>query len=252
MKQGDKLWTRDELILVIYLYCQLPFGKLDQNTPAVKQLAELLGRTPGAVSFKLNNFASFDPSLQERGIQGARNASKLDRVIWNEFFENIEKNVSETSQVFQKLFPTSVTATDDESYTIKEGEEAERLIKVRTNQGFFRRMILASYNSRCCITGIELPELLIASHIVTWKSDSANRLNPRNGICINALHDKAFEAGLITITPDYLVKVSNKIKQSSTAVSSYFIKYDSQPMVLPGKFWPDPGLLQLHNARFQQ
>jgi len=88
MKTGQKLWTREELILAVNLYCKLPFGKLHMLNPDVKSLAKLIGRTPGSMAFKLVNFASLDPSLAARGIKGAANASKLDAAIWNEFFNN--------------------------------------------------------------------------------------------------------------------------------------------------------------------
>ena len=70
MKEGQKLWTREELILAINLYCKLPFGRLHRNNPAVIHLASLIGRTPSSVAYKLVNFASLDPSLQARGIKG--------------------------------------------------------------------------------------------------------------------------------------------------------------------------------------
>ena len=88
MKKGQKLWTRDELILAINLYCKLPFGKLHSNNPEVINLAKLIGRTPGSVAYKLVNFASLDPSLRERGIKGAYNVSNLDKKIWVEFYNN--------------------------------------------------------------------------------------------------------------------------------------------------------------------
>lgn len=88
MKQGQKLWSREELILAINLYCKLPFGRLHNSNPQVIRLAELIGRTPSSVAYKLVNFASLDPSLKKRGIKGASNASKLDKVIWEEFYNN--------------------------------------------------------------------------------------------------------------------------------------------------------------------
>ena len=79
----SKLWTREELIVAINLYCKLPFGRLHKGNPEVIKLANLLGRTPSSVAWKLVNFASFDPSLKARGIKGASNVSNLDRQIWN-------------------------------------------------------------------------------------------------------------------------------------------------------------------------
>src|SRR5690606_36917730 len=86
---------------------------------------------------------------------------------------------------------------------IPEGKEKERLVRTRVNRGFFRKTILASYNNTCCITGLKMPEMLVAGHIIPWAEDEQNRMNPRNGLCINALHDKAFEVGLLSITPKY-------------------------------------------------
>ncbi|MEO6070275.1 MAG: hypothetical protein ABIN57_03905, partial [Chitinophagaceae bacterium] len=88
MKTGQKLWTREELILAINLYCKLPFGRLHRNNPKVIHLANLIGRTENSVAFKLVNFASLDPSLHARGIKGASNTSNLDKEIWNEFYNN--------------------------------------------------------------------------------------------------------------------------------------------------------------------
>ena len=65
-----KLWSRDELILTLNLYLKLPFGKLHSGTPEIIHLANLMGRTAGAM--RLNNFASVDPYHQRRGIVGLR------------------------------------------------------------------------------------------------------------------------------------------------------------------------------------
>ena len=80
-----------------------------------------------------------------------------------------------------------------------DGKEKERIIKTRVNQSLFRKVVLATYNNKCCITGLAQPELLIASHIIPWSVNEKERLNPSNGICLNALHDKAFDSGLIAI-----------------------------------------------------
>jgi putative restriction endonuclease len=115
-------------------------------------------------------------------------------------------------------------------------------------------MILASYNNTCCITGIQQPEFLIAGHIRPWGIDEKNRINPRNGIAINALHDKAFETGLITITPEYKIKVSSILKkQKSMAVENYFLKYENKDIILPSRFLPDKEFLKYHyEERFQK
>lgn len=257
MKAGQKLWTKEELILVINLYCKLPFGKLDQRNPEVISLSKLIGRTAGSVAFKLVNFASFDPSLKARGIKGASNASKLDKKIWDEFFSGEGYVSYESEKLLASLKHTSVEKLNDisEDELPKEGKTREQVVRVRVNQSLFRKLILTSYNSTCCITGIQQVELLVASHIRPWSLDKENRLNAQNGIAINALHDKAFENGLITITTEYKVKVSSiLLKQNkSDSITEYFVKYNNKEILLPSRSLPDKEFLKYHNEnRFKK
>jgi putative restriction endonuclease len=251
MKEGQKLWTRDELILAINLYCKLPFGRIHARNPEVINLANLIGRTPGSVSYKLVNFASLDPSLMARGIKGATNASNLDKEIWKEFFNHWDELPFESERLRAKIEKTTVEKLFQipENELPKEGKTREQVIKARVNQSFFRSSILASYNNTCCITGIQQTELLIAGHIKPWSLDEKNRLNPQNGIAMNALHDKAFESGLITISSDYKMLVSPVLlkEKKSTWIEEYFLRYDNKEIILPTKFLPDIEFLQYHN-----
>jgi len=255
MKNGQKLWIREELILAINLYCKLPFGRLHKSNPQVVRLAELIGRTPSSVAYKLVNFASLDPSLKKRGIKGASNASKLDKVIWDEFYNNWDELPYESEKLLAQYENKTVEELNDIHITdIPKGKTREQTVKVRVNQAFFRSSILASYNSTCCITGIKQSELLIAGHIKPWSLDKENRLNPSNGIAINALHDKAFENGLITITPEFRIKVSQiLLKQKKTdSLEKYFFQYENKEIILPTRFLPDVNFLKFHNEnRFQ-
>lgn len=255
MKKGQRLWTRDELILAINLYCKLPFGRLHRLNPQVIHLSNLIERTPSSVAYKLVNFASLDPSLQARGIKGASNTSKLDKEIWTEFYNNWEELSYNSEELLAKVENTSfeeLIGIDEKD--IPTGEMKETLIKVRVNQSFFRSSILASYNNTCCITGINQAELLIAGHIKPWSLDVKNRLNPRNGLAINSLHDKAFENGLLTITQDYKVKISPVLlkQKKSEALEKYFFQYENKEIILPSRFLPDIEFLKYHNkSRFQ-
>ncbi|CAN0603520.1 unnamed protein product, partial [Ectocarpus sp. 12 AP-2014] len=206
----------------------LPFGRLHRLNPDVINLANLIGRTPSSMAYKLVNFASLDSSLQARGIKGASNVSKLDKIICNEYYENLENLPFESEKLRAKMENTSIESLHSlvENELPKEGKIRETVVKARVNQSFFRTSILASYDNTCCITGIKQPELLIAGHIKPWSQDEKNRLNPRNGIAINALHDKAFENGLLTITPDFKIKISKKLLKSKTtkSIEEYFFK----------------------------
>lgn len=251
MKKSQSLWTREELILAINLYCKLPFGRIHGKNPEIIKLAALINRTPGAVSYKLVNFASLDPSLKARGIKGAQNTSKLDKNIWEEFFENWDELAFQSEFLRARIESKDIEEIhqSEESFYFKVGKEKEQLVKIRVNQNFFRSALLASYNNTCCITRINKPELLIASHIIPWSSDVKNRLNPRNGLLLNGLHDRAFENGLITISTDYRVLVSSELKskKDSAYLHDYFIKYENIEIILPDRFLPDKEFLKYHN-----
>ena len=120
------------------------------------------------------------------------------------------------------------------------------VVKARVNQSFFRQIILASYDNKCCITGISVPELLVAGHIIPWSIDKKNRMNPCNGLCLNALHDIAFDKGLITITIDYRIKISKALKQQS-GPELLFIPYDNKKIALPQRFTPSKEFIEYHN-----
>jgi putative restriction endonuclease len=65
---------------------------------------------------------------------------------------------------------------------------------------------------------------------------------------MNALHDKAFETGMLTITPDYIVNVSSELlKSKDPEMDQYFAKYHGKEIILPSRFLPDPELLRYHN-----
>jgi putative restriction endonuclease len=248
-----RLWTRDELIIAFNLYCKIPFGSIDETKPVVIALANVLGRTPGALSWKLANFARLDPSLKARGVKGATHGSKGEEEVREEFNNNWDSLAFESERLLAQLTNQSVEELNelDENELPKEGKERERVVKVRVNQRFFRSTVLASYESRCCITGLAIPGLLSASHIAPWAKDPNNRMNPRNGLCLSVLHHAAFDNGLITITPDFLVRVSSNVKKSKNdeAGHAFFSRYDNQPVRMPRRFLPDPVLLTWHNKR---
>lgn len=252
MKEGQKLWTRDELILAVNLYCKLPFGKMHKGNALIIEFASLIGRTPSSVALKLGNFASFDPTLKARGIKGAANASKLDKEIWDEFYQNWDSTLIQSETLLATKSNSTIEKINhiDLTNLPTDGIEKERLVKTRVNQSIFRNIVLATYNNRCCITGMENTELLIASHIVPWSKDDKNRLNPMNGLCLNALHDKAFDCGLLAVRPeDYTIVLSSKLnkrKHVNSVFENNFLVFENKQIILPDKFLPSPEFLDYH------
>jgi putative restriction endonuclease len=252
MKEGQKLWTRDELILAINLYSKITFGQMHQNNPLIKDLANTIGRTPGSIAYKLVNFVSLDPRLRQKGMV---NASKLDHEVWHEYMDHWDDVYIESENLLAAKKHTTIEKLYNinlEEYQEVEGKEVQRNVKVRVNHYLFREVVLTNFDNKCCITGIGMLELIVASHIAPWSEDRKNRLSAKNGLALNVLHDKAFDKHLITVTEDLKIKVSPKFYKHKELVSikQNFIDYDEKSLMEPKKFYPDIEFLKIHNEKF--
>jgi len=244
MKLNQKLWTREEVLIAINLYHQLTFGQLHSRNKLIIKIAEKIGRTSSSLALKLVNLANLDDSLPRKGMS---NYSKLDKEIWNEFYLMPEKTVFESEMLINQIIPEKKEFDLDE---IKDKKtQSERSVIVRVNQSFFRKSILASYENKCCISGLNIDSMLIASHIIPWNKDELNRLNPSNGLCLNSLYDKAFDKGLITINSNYEIIISKHIfnLKETEYINNTFIKLHKTKMELPRKFLPKKEFLEYHN-----
>ncbi len=248
-----KSWTADEVKMAIVLYCKLPFGQLHSRNPEVMALAQLLGRSAGSVAMKLCNLASLDPAITTSGRKGLDGASALDREVWAQFAANWDALATEAEwllrdkQAAQGIAEVADVEPAPDVPPDYSAETRRVLTEQRIKQNFFRKAVLVSYDHRCCITGIAEPKLLVASHIVPWAADPANRLNPANGLCLSALHDRAFDQGLLTLDADYRVLLSRQLlEHADAATREAFGALDGQPIRLPERFRPDPVLLDWH------
>ena len=205
------------MILVLGLYLRLPFGKFHQGTPEVIRMANLIGRTPSAVAMRLSNYASLDPMLQARGVIGLPGGADKCRSYWEEFFNDKETLIFECAKIQSQYEHESLESKyRDILQDIPEsivGSTREQIVKVRVNQSFFRQIVLANYDYKCALSGIDIRELLVASHVVPWRDSVEDRLNPKNGICLSSLYDKAFDKGLISFSEDFQVLFSSRLKK---------------------------------------
>jgi predicted restriction endonuclease len=241
-----KKWTQEELKLAITLYCQLPFGKMHSRNPEVIRLAEKIGRTPSAVAMKLVNFASLDPEIARSGRSGLSNASSMDRQVWEQFQNNWDEQVTKASEI---LVDVTDVKGELEEIPLPVCTSIKAEVEVRRKQYIFRRMVLSSYVSACCMCNLTETRLLVASHIIPWNKNHENRLNPKNGLCLSVLHDKAFDGGLLTVLPDYSIAVSTEISKlrNDKFIQETLISCHGRKIKLPEKFHPDPEFLRWHN-----
>jgi putative restriction endonuclease len=250
LSNDGKDWTEEQTIAACDLYLRYP-SKLSKTDKSVIELANIIEKKPSAVYLKMCNIAKFDPN----GGSSMDHSGQLDQIIWNKFM-NDPIGMSKVANdivcgLSNNRFNGSFTKPLEE-WIIPRGIEKEVIRTERINQSTFRYYVLSAYGGKCCITGISEPKLLIASHIKPWsKSDpETERIDPRNGLCLNALHDRAFDVGLITVNAsDYKLKLSKKIEKamSNEEYEVYFRKYDGVEITPPDRYEPDRKYLEYHN-----
>ncbi|GAB2606634.1 HNH endonuclease [Spirosoma areae] len=250
------LWTRKELIVVFNLYLKLPFGKLDKRTKEVQDLAHIIGRTDNAVSMRLNNFAHVDPYHQGRGIVGLKNGIRQVQPIWDEFITNQEDLVFESERILADYQHKTIEEVYSEiEFDLKDlkGEVRIRAVKTRVNQSIFRQMVLKTYQNHCAISGIDLPELLVAGHIVPWAANEHERLNPENGICLSNLYDRTYEKGLICIDTDYKILISKRLKTQASKefYQNFFGRFEYKSIRVPKTYQPRKEFLEYRLNQFE-
>lgn len=246
-----RLWTKEELILALNLYLKLPFGKLHSGTPEIIKLSNIIDRTPSSVSMRLSNFASVDPYHQNRGIGGLSGGKKQVEPIWNEFINNKEGLLYESERILGEMennpieikFANILLGTEH-----LQGETKIREVKTRVNQNVFRQIVLANYSGKCAISGIDIPQLLLASHIIPWSTNEKERLNPENGICLSALYDRAFDKGLIGFNQKYEIQLSNDLNKKNKEIyfGTYFSFLQGKKINLPAKYLPKKEFIEFH------
>lgn len=237
-KLARRNWTRPEQALALELYLRTPFGRIHKGNKEIIELATTIGRSPSALSLKMANFSALDPTIHQKGMG---NYSKADAQIWSEFFaapSSFLSNIPKANLDYEQkpILPPNF------DFEVKEGKDIVRTVKTRKNQGYFRKMLLVSYDGKCALTGIGQKELLNASHIKPWSVDKESRLDPRNGILLNALHDRAFDKGFITFEDDLSLVVSKHLDLPE--LSRPF--FEDKALRPPERFAPNPAFLTYH------
>lgn len=251
MASGRRVWSRDELLVAFNLYCRTPFGRLHRNNPDIIALSQRLDRTPSSVAMKLCNFASLDPVQRARNIAGLRNVAAADRAVFQEFDADWSALAAQSEAAMSRLGVPLVTTPDETSDDLALGAgptEMARTIQARRLQSLFRSTVMASYDFTCAISGINVPALVQASHIIPWAHEEGRRLDPRNGIALSVLHDRAFDRGFITFDTNLRVVVSRKLHVGKPTeihrVALHAI--EGKRLSLPTRYAPDPTALTYH------
>jgi hypothetical protein len=245
-------WTRPELLQVLEFYFRTPFGRLHRTNSEILQLARRIGRTPSAVALKAVNFASCDEQLRARGIRGMSNSSAADRTFICAVFSSARALFDGASKIAPSDFPSISSKEPEIADDFPKGIDVKVTASSRRGHSFFRRSVYTNFEGRCAMTGLRVPSLLTASHIVPWNCGESLRCDPRNGLLLSALHDRAFDRGLLTIDPDLRILASRALSQfeKDEFCLVSLLSLDGVPLRLPRhpKFLPSQEALAYHRS----
>lgn len=247
-----ELWTRDEMILVLNLYLKMPFGRMHSRNPEVVRMAGIIGRTADAVAYRLVNYAAYDPQLQQRGVSGMSHGGTKCKAYWDEFINDRDKLLFESERILAEREGTSIERKFEKILRDipqgMAGENKVRQVKTRVNQNVFRQMVLANYDFKCAITDIDIPELLVASHIIPWAENQKERLNIENGICLSSLYDRAFDQGLISFDSECKVLFASRLSRNvgKEYFERYFLPIHRKQLAETRKYAVNPLFLEWH------
>ena len=189
------------------------------------------------------NLKSVDEDCKNRGrngqLAGRKNISNGLRQLWAYFvadgFSDIDK-MKESARA--RLMEGKPSSAPLEGYLNGnaglEGRDRTAKVLVREGQEIFRQRTLRNYSYRCCVTGLAVPGLLEACHIVPWKlkgeENIRHRMDLGNGLCLNPLMHSAFDRGFMGIDEDLKVMYSPEIRDcyGSEAADRFFRPYDGK------------------------
>lgn len=243
---GGRRWRRQDILVAYALYCVTPLKKINPSNKIIRQVAEILELPIGSLVLRMRNFQYIDPEVTGEGKKGMSHVAKMDKQIFEEFQHNWGDLGAQAEEIVGlALFD----GTPDKG--AKPISSLTNRNQVNRERHFFRASVFASYENKCCITGLTIPTLLVASHIKPYSKcrTSSDRTDPHNGLLLNTLHDKAFDQGLITVTKDYTIRVSQKIKDyaNDEFTKSCLADLEGQKIILPRNFMPSAECLEYHN-----
>lgn len=236
-------WTREDIIVAYALYCVTPLSKINASNKLIRQVADIIPHSVGSLVLRMQNFRCIDPNADK----GMGHAAKIDKVIFEEFRHDWGTLSTQAEQL------TGLALFDGDP--INGARRLSSLTsrnKVSRERHFFRRSVLSAYEYRCCISGLTLPALLVASHIKPYQkcNSGSDRVNPENGLCLNTLYDRAFDQGLITIDPHLTIWVSKEAEKfSDEFTEKWLLGLQGETILYADKFHPAREYLEYHNEK---
>lgn len=244
-------WTSEETRMAFALYFIIGPSKADGRNEDVRALANAIRRSPSAVALKLANIAACDKNRLASGHLGMSHASRLDHEVWAEYDGGGDEFLARATESLVHAVGDcggKLGAIAMELDGAPVGRDRLAMVTQRVNQDYFRSTLMDLYGGKCCVTGLAVPQLLVASHIKPWAScdPRTERLAASNGLLLNALHDKAFDRGLMTIDYDYRVHISSRVERTEET-NRWLWCLDGERITLPRHHAPAREFIEYHN-----
>lgn len=236
-------WSREDIIVAYALYCVTPLNQINPRNKAIQQVSEIIPHSVASIVMRMKNFRYLDP----RVTSGLKHVAKADKLIYEEFKHDWGAlSIEAENLTGLALFDASPLQGAKPLSSLTNHSRVSR------ERHFFKRAVLSTYDGRCYISGCKLPQMLTASHIKPYSKcrDESDRVNPENGICLNTFYDKAFDSGLLTITPSLKVHISPIVKTLADDDFTRFWLLDLEGIILPPpppRFPPRKEFLEYHN-----
>lgn len=203
-------WERHEFILTLDLYHNHEFTH-DVSDPQVREVADLIGRTPGSVVLRLSNYTHLDPS----GTQGMENTGEACREIWEEYYGNEDELRWEAERIRGELSTQASSSNEAGSDSSVRTGEYQTRSTARAGAGDFRSILRERFNDKCILCDIQEPGLLQAAHILPWSDYPEYRGQPDNGLLLCYLHHKAFDIEVFTFDTEYRLRTNPEFQFTS-------------------------------------
>lgn len=174
-------------------------------------------------------------------------------IVRGKFYDTVERD----GRAIWDWVAQYLSARDLDKSTVREPDLNERevkdkygdpvLVRPRIGQSSFRVMVTDAYQRQCAMTGENTLEVLEAAHIRPYASEEGGH-EVSNGLLLRADFHKLFDRGLVSVTPDYRIRVSPRIREAYFNGKAYY-RLDKQPLSrlpqLP-ELMPNPDHLDWH------
>lgn len=235
-------WSRADIVIAYALYCITPLNQIKPTNKVIQQVAKIIPHSVSSIVMRMLNFKHIDPKAGE----GLGHVAKKDILVYEEFKHDWGAlSIEAETLTGLALFDSTPLHGAKPLSSLTDHKRVSR------ERHFFKKAVLSAYNDTCYISGCTLPQMLIASHIKPYSEcrSEEDRVSPDNGICLNTFYDKAFDSGLITITPSMTVHVSPLVthRQNDDFTHKWLLNLDGSVLLPPPRFSPRRAFLEYHN-----